>query len=355
MKSIAIASGKGGVGKSTVAALLAAAYKAQGLRVALLDVDLYGPSLPTLFGIEHQRHEVSENNKIQPIVVDGIQVASFGCIIGEMPAVMRGPMIARYTTQMLSDIEWDAPDILLLDLPPGTGDIHLTVTQTLSLDGAIVITTPHALSFADVGKAIIMLNKVNVPVLGVVMNMAYYQCGTCQTKTSLFGAAAASTADNPISRRFGIPTLGALPLDPQHFSTRIGTAPVPPAITGIADTILPQLEQYHNRALPVVTNTHEAITIDFADGTPPVSISPPVLRRTCRCALCYDEYTGAPRWSTPPGDDVFAQEIKPIGNYALYIKWSDHHATGFFPLEYIRQMAADPTTSAAAELVKEHQ
>ena len=345
MKSIAVVSGKGGVGKSTIAAELAMALSRMGLRVALLDMDLYGPSLPTLFGIEDARHNVTKENKIVPIITQGIQLVSFGFILGELPAIMRGPMIARYTSQLLSDVAWESPDILLLDFPPGTGDIHLTATQHIALDAAVVISTPHALSFADVGKAIIMLNKVQVPVIGMIMNMAYYECPACRHTEHLFGDALPQV----VAERFGLDVLGAVPLNPRRYSGQVNIDIPDQIVDTIAEGILPALEAYHRRPRITITNTHEAIIVDYGDGSC-TTIKPSALRRLCRCALCYDEYHHRPRWTDPPADSVFAEDIKPIGNYALYVKWSDGHATGFFSLAQIR---ADGTTRSTDSSAKE--
>ncbi len=169
---VAIASGKGGVGKSTVAANLAISLKNNGKRVGLLDLDIYGPSLPIIFGL-NERPDVTENKKLKPLEKYGLSLMSFGFVSGNnAPAVWRGPMVAKMTEQFFSDVDWGELDYLVLDLPPGTGDVQLTLAQKLQISGAIMVTTPQDLALADVSKGADMFRKVETPVLGVVENMS---------------------------------------------------------------------------------------------------------------------------------------------------------------------------------------
>lgn len=169
---IAVASGKGGVGKSTVAANLALALKATGRKVGLLDLDIYGPSLPIIFGINKQP-QLTQEKKLIPIIQYDISVMSFGFISGnDTPVIWRGPMVSRMTEQFFRDVEWGELDYLVLDLPPGTGDIQLTLTQKLKLDGALMVTTPQDIALADVRKGADMFRKVQTPILGVIENMS---------------------------------------------------------------------------------------------------------------------------------------------------------------------------------------
>jgi len=332
MKTIAVASGKGGVGKSTIAALLALAYAEQGMRVALLDADLYGPSLPTLFNLEHERHSINEEQKIIPIRKAGIEMVSFGFILGGLPAIMRGPMIARYTEQLYNDVHWGDHDVLIIDLPPGTGDIHLTITQSHRINAAIIVTTPHALSFSDVGKAMLMLNKVQVPIIGIVANMAYFICAACHTRHNIFG----EDIEEAIAARFGVSLLALLPLDQKRYSQRM-------TVDVLNDTVRALAKEAWSRAHATnmldikIENSHREIAILLSNGEE-YRIAPYRLRTACRCAICYDEYSGKRRALYNISKDVFAEQIKSVGNYALYIKWSDGHASGFFPLDYIRSL-----------------
>lgn len=204
---IAVASGKGGVGKSTVAANLALALHAQGARVGVLDADIYGPSQPMLFKLAGKPKV--ENGKFMPLENYGIQLMSIGFLIDtDKAAIWRGPMVAKALMQMLNDTAWDTLDYLVLDLPPGTGDIQLTMAQKIPVAGAVVVTTPQDLSLIDAVRAAAMFKKVNVPVLGIVENMSVYHCPQCDHSDAIFGADGAQS----MCAEFKVPLLGQLPL-----------------------------------------------------------------------------------------------------------------------------------------------
>lgn len=204
---IAIASGKGGVGKSTVTTNLASALQADGARVGVLDADIYGPSQPTLFKLTG-RPEVYDG-KFIPLKNHGIQVMSIGFLIDtDKAAIWRGPMVAKALQQMLNDTAWDQLDYLLLDLPPGTGDIQLTMAQKIPVAGAVVVTTPQDLSLIDARRAAAMFKKVNVPVLGIVENMSVYHCPNCDHSEAIFGTGGAQS----MCAEYNVPLLGQLPL-----------------------------------------------------------------------------------------------------------------------------------------------
>ena len=174
---IAVSSGKGGVGKSATAVNLACALKLEGARVGILDTDIYGPSLPMMLGNSTARPEPLGEREMQPIMVEGIAVNSIGYLLSaEHAAIWRGPMASKAITQLVSETHWPLLDYLILDLPPGTGDIHLTLTQQVPISGAIVVTTPQNIATADAQKGIAMFNKLNIPVLGLVENMSYFDC-----------------------------------------------------------------------------------------------------------------------------------------------------------------------------------
>lgn len=206
---VAVASGKGGVGKSTVAVNLALALARNGQRTGLLDVDIYGPSVPMMFGIG-DRPTVIEN-RIQPFHRWGVKVMSLGFILEtDTPVIWRGPMVMRAIEQMLGDVDWGELDTLVLDLPPGTGDAQLTVTQKLQLTGALIVTTPQDVALIDARKGLAMFRKVGVPVLGIVENMASFVCPGCGRETAIFrSGGGARTAEE-----LGVPFLGSIPLDP---------------------------------------------------------------------------------------------------------------------------------------------
>ena len=210
---IAVASGKGGVGKSTTALNLALGLRDLGLRVGLLDADIYGPSVPRLTGIR-EKPQLDAERKMIPIRRFGISIMSIGFLVEEDTAMIwRGPMVMSAITQMLRDVAWGALDVLVVDMPPGTGDAQLTLAQNVPLKGAIIISTPQDLSLIDARRGLAMFRKVNVPVLGIVENMSYFQCPHCGTKSDIFGHGGARDE----ASRLGVPFLGEIPL---HISIR---------------------------------------------------------------------------------------------------------------------------------------
>ena len=206
---IAVASGKGGVGKSTVSVNLAVALAAQGLKVGLCDCDLYGPSVALMCGVS-ERPYADEEGRIIPPERHGIKIMSMGLLLdGNSPAVLRGPMVTRYTQQFLRNVLWGDLDVLLLDLPPGTGDIQLTIVQTIPLAGAVIVTTPQEVALIDARKAVSMFQKTNVPILGILENMAGF-IAPDGSRHEIFG----SGGGQKEADRLGVPFLASLPLDP---------------------------------------------------------------------------------------------------------------------------------------------
>jgi len=210
---IAVASGKGGVGKSTTALNLALGLRDLGLKVGLLDADIYGPSVPRLTGI-HEKPELDGDRKMIPIARFGLAIMSIGFLVEEDTAMIwRGPMVMSAITQMLRDVAWGKLDVLVVDMPPGTGDAQLTLAQNVPLKGAIIISTPQDLSLIDARRGLAMFKKVNVPVLGIVENMSYFQCPHCGTRSDIFGHGGARHE----AERLGVPFLGEVPL---HMAIR---------------------------------------------------------------------------------------------------------------------------------------
>ncbi len=206
---IAVASGKGGVGKSTTAVNLALALAAEGARAGVLDADIYGPSIPLMLGIKG-RPEAIENKHIVPMQAHGIQAMSIGFLIGEdTPMIWRGPMVTQAMQQLLNDTAWQDLDYLIIDLPPGTGDIQLTLCQKVPVSGALIVTTPQDIALLDARKALKMFEKVEVPVLGIVENMAMHTCSNCGHVEHIFG----SGGGERMAEQYGVPLLGSLPLD----------------------------------------------------------------------------------------------------------------------------------------------
>ena len=208
---VAVASGKGGVGKSTVAANLALALSRLGHRVGLMDSDIYGPSQQMMMGID-EKPFINEANRIVPIEKFGVRVMSLGFLMDvDQPVIWRGPMVMKAVEQFLGDVEWGKLDFLVVDLPPGTGDAQLTLTQKIHLSGAVIVTTPQDVSLIDARKGLAMFQKVNVPVLGIVENMSYYICPKCGNRDEIFKHGGGERT----AKQLNVPFLGAIPIDPK--------------------------------------------------------------------------------------------------------------------------------------------
>jgi ATP-binding protein involved in chromosome partitioning len=207
---VAVASGKGGVGKSTVAVNLALAWAAQGARVGILDADIYGPSQPLMLGLEGQQPLSSDGKRLKPLVAHGVAAMSIGFLVdAEQPMVWRGPMVTQALTQLLSETDWGSLDYLVVDMPPGTGDIQLTLAQRVPVAGAVIVTTPQDIALADARKGLKMFEKVSVPVLGIVENMSVHICTHCGHVEHVFGAGGGAR----MAQQYGVRLLGELPLD----------------------------------------------------------------------------------------------------------------------------------------------
>ncbi|MCF6286725.1 MAG: P-loop NTPase [Candidatus Hydrogenedentes bacterium] len=334
---IAVSSCKGGVGKSTVAAHLARAIQREGHKVGLLDVDIYGPSLPTLFNI-HQPDVFQKNNLIEPVMSDGLKTMSLGYVMGDRPAVMRGPMVSNYTSQILQQTDWGELDYLIIDMPPGTGDIQLTLVQQASLDGAVIVTTPQALSLVDVARGILMFESVKVPVLGIVENMSYFLCDNCEKKHFIFGNSVAT-----LKERFGLNTLAQLPLMPgvSDASTKDSGADVP-AFKEMAEQLHREVgkRRLEGDALPEVVPEHGRIRVTLPDGNE-FHVANKALRVSCQCALCVNEFSGQPILDPASvAEDIKVESVAPLGNYAIGIVWSDGHSSGIFSWEHIKRVGS---------------
>jgi ATP-binding protein involved in chromosome partitioning len=204
---IAVASGKGGVGKSTVAVNFALALKERGLRVGILDADIYGPSMPRLLGLKGEPQQVAD--KLAPMEAYGVKAMSMGFLVDEeTPMIWRGPMVMSALSQMLKDVAWGELDVLVVDMPPGTGDAQLTMAQQVPLAGAVIVSTPQDLALIDARKGLNMFRKVNVPVLGLVENMSAFVCPHCGERSDIFGHGGAKNE----AARLGVPFLGEVPL-----------------------------------------------------------------------------------------------------------------------------------------------
>ena len=247
---IAVASGKGGVGKSTVSANLAVALAAGGAKVGLCDCDLYGPSMALMFGTGDEQPYANDQDQIIPLERHGIKLMSMGFLLTDnAPVIVRGPMATRYIQQFLRQVAWDDLDYLVLDLPPGTGDIQLTIVQTVALDGAVIVTTPQEVALIDARKAVAMFDKVNVPILGLVENMSWFECPSDGKRYFLFGR------DGGVqeAQRMSVPLLAQIPLTEETRGAGDEGAPV--ALTGgktvFHDLAAAVLSALHRQSAPV--------------------------------------------------------------------------------------------------------
>ena len=206
---VAVASGKGGVGKSTVAVNLALAFKAEGAKAGILDADIYGPSQPLMLGSK-DRPTSPDGKRMNPIQAHGLQAMSIGFLIDDdQPMIWRGPMVTQALQQMLAETVWDDLDYLVIDLPPGTGDVQLSLSQRIPMSGAVIVTTPQDIALLDARKALQMFKRVEVPVLGIVENMSTHVCGKCGHEEAIFGTGGGAR----MAREYGVELLGQLPLD----------------------------------------------------------------------------------------------------------------------------------------------
>lgn len=241
---IAVASGKGGVGKSTTAINLALAISAMGKSVGILDADIYGPSLPRLTGVTTKPK--AENNKLIPIEAHGLKVMSIGFLMEEdAPTIWRGPMVMSALEQMLKDVAWGDLDVLIIDMPPGTGDAQLTLSQRAKLAGAVIVSTPQDLALIDARKGLNMFHKVGVPVLGLIENMSYFVCPSCGEESHIFGHGGAEAEAN----KLGLPFLGKIPLEMEIRANADAGTPIV-----VSQPSSPHTAAYHDIAKAVMEN-----------------------------------------------------------------------------------------------------
>jgi ATP-binding protein involved in chromosome partitioning len=240
---VAVASGKGGVGKSTTAVNIALSLAATGARVGILDADIYGPSQALMLGVADRRPEMHSPNKMKPIQAHGVQMISMGNLVTEStPVVWRGPMVSGALQQLLNQTQWDEVDYLIVDMPPGTGDIQLTLSQAVPVSGAVIVTTPQDIALLDARKGIEMFRKVNIPVLGVVENMSLHVCSNCGHEEAIFGTAGGER----LAAQYQVELLGRLPLQMSICEqTDSGNPPV------VAEPASPVAEKYRVIALKI--------------------------------------------------------------------------------------------------------
>ncbi len=261
---VLVASGKGGVGKSTTAVNLSLALAQEGAKVGLLDADIYGPSIPMMTGLTGQVPEQNAEGKMVPLSAHGVSVNSIGFLIpAEKAAVWRGPMASQALSQLIADTAWGELDYLIVDLPPGTGDIQLTLSQKFSCNGSVIVTTPQDIALADAEKGIAMFEKVNIPVLGLIENMSWFNCSACGNQEYIFGQDGA----NSLAHRYGVNVLGQLPLVPE---VRAGADEGKPVVSQDGNPVAPL---YHAIAINLAKTLY---AIDESDSS--VNIQQPVIQ-----------------------------------------------------------------------------
>jgi ATP-binding protein involved in chromosome partitioning len=345
---IAIASGKGGVGKSTATTNLALALSATGAKVGILDADIYGPSVPGMLGT-NERPRANEEGKAIPPIAYGIKVMSVGMLVGEdAPTIWRGPIASRMLQQFLAAVEWGELDYLLMDLPPGTGDVQLTLTQSAPINGAVIVTTPQDVALRIARKGLKMFQTVNVPILGIIENMSGFICPNCSTVHNIFRKGGGERC----AKELGVPLLGTIPLDPRMVEAGdLGkplvaldrNSPGAKAFEVVARNMAAQISIVNTNEKEVKNRPKEVHIIDktppqilWEDGT--VSIyDHHSLRVNCPCAACKNEMTG--ERMIQPGDiaqDIKVVEARPVGRYGLNLAFSDGHASGIYTHDLLR-------------------
>lgn len=345
---LAVASGKGGVGKSTVAVNLAAALAKSGARVGLMDADVYGPSVARMVGGKGQAQATPEG-MLRPFEAHGMKFMSMGMLVNDQsPVVWRGPMASGLIQQFLTKVDWGDLDYLVVDLPPGTGDVQITLTQSANITGAVIVTTPQDVASEVASRGLKMFGAVKVPVLGVVENMSYFVAPDTGRKYNIFRP---EGGEAPY-KRWGVPLLGEIPIEPKLAGLGDKGMPVCVAEPG-SDTARAFLELAQRVAAALST-----VTMSQAASGAPVNVDADGdrlkvawddghvsqhnfqrLRFQCACAQCVDERTGKRRIVLEFIDpNVRPKSIEQSGRYALQITWSDNHSTGLYTFDRLRQL-----------------
>ena len=349
---VAVASGKGGVGKSTVAVNLALGLKAVGLKVGIVDADIYGPSQPRLLGISG-KPQVAHGKIIRPMEGYGLKVMSMGFLVDEgTPVVWRGPMVVSALGQMLRETDWAGSggdlDVLVVDMPPGTGDIQLTISQNVPLSGAVIVSTPQDLALIDARKGIAMFKRVEVPILGIVENMSYFLCPSCGTRSDIFGHGGARDE----ALKLGVPFLGEVPLHmdirEKSDSGKPVTATMPESVHAqifreLAAKVWSEVERAKGTLTPPplldVREGGHALRAAFPDGRT-FDLSAEMLRVMSPSAEVQG-HSADQRVTVAKKKNVKISDLKPVGNYATRITFDDGHNTGLYTWGYLHLLGRE--------------
>lgn len=343
---VAVASGKGGVGKSTVAVNLALAFQAIGLKAGIMDADIYGPSQPRLLGITDKPTQTADK-KLRPLEGHGLKAMSMGFMVEEgTPIVWRGPMVVGALNQMLREVAWGDLDVLVIDMPPGTGDVQLTIAQQVPLAGAVIVSTPQDLALIDARKGLAMFKKVNVPVLGIVENMSYFIAPDTGARYDIFGHGGAKAE----AERIGVPFLGEIPLTIAVRETSDAGRPItatdPESETAgifreVAVKAWAELERAAGRGMkpPALEVVHggEALRVSFA--TKDVHELPAEFLRVLSPSAEVQGHTKEQRVTVAGKKNVKIRELRGVGNYAVRIVFDDGHDTGLFTWSYLHMLS----------------
>ena len=342
---IAVASGKGGVGKSTTAVNLALGLQAIGLKVGILDADIYGPSQPRLLGLSG-RPQVAGGNKLRPMEAYGLKAMSMGFLVDEgTPIIWRGPMVVSALTQMLRDVTWGELDALVIDMPPGTGDVQLTMAQQVPLSGAIIVSTPQDLALIDARKGLNMFRKVDVPVLGIIENMSFFVCPKCGERSDVFGHGGAKLE----AEKLGIAFLGGVPL---HMDIRVtsdegqpitATNPNGPHAQIYRDIATKAWAELGASSDTRIQPPTLAVSPDKSElhvgfpGESSFTLSAEMLRVMSPSAEVQG-HSPDQRVTVGRKRNVKIKELRPVGNYAVRIVFDDGHDTGLYAWSYLQTL-----------------
>lgn len=345
---IAVASGKGGVGKSTTAVNLALGLQAIGLKAGILDADIYGPSQPRLLGLTG-RPQVLQGNTLRPMEGYGLKAMSMGFMIDEgTPVIWRGPMVVSALTQMLRDVAWGELDVLVIDMPPGTGDVQLTIAQQVPLSGAIIVSTPQDLALIDARKGLNMFRKVDIPVLGIIENMSYFLCPKCNERSDIFGHGGAHEEAD----RLGVPFLGEIPL---HMDIRAKSDAGQPIVASKPDSLHAQIfreisarawaeleSAQGSRTKPPkleISDAKDVLRVIF-EGRDSIELSSEMLRVMSPSAEVQG-HSPEQRVTVGRKRTVKIKDLRPVGNYAVKIVFDDGHDTGLYAWSYLQLLGTE--------------